>query len=87
MESKLNISEYKVTCTLGSLGDYETEWWDESDWASHREYCDRLEKEGRLGEEVEFTILIVHNPMLDIPNKRGLETYSFEILSLDKNNP
>lgn len=80
------MTEYKVTAILGSLGDYEAEWWDENDWAKHREYCKRLEEEGRLGEEVEFTILIAHNPMLDIPSKRGLETYSFEILSLDKNN-
>lgn len=52
-----NFKSFSFKVKLGTLGDMQTEWWTEQDWENWKVYCDQLEKEGKLGEEVEYNYL------------------------------
>jgi hypothetical protein len=76
-----NFTTYKGIHRLGSIGDFGAEYWTEEDWEKHRAYIKELEERGELGKEIEITIHVKHNPILDKffnPETRNPETAPLE---------
>lgn len=69
MEKFKKLNEYRIKTKLGSIGDFVTEYMTSEEkiafWNNHKKYCEQLEKEGKLGKEVEQILLVEHNPFFD----------------------
>jgi hypothetical protein len=80
--SDSELKTVKIKVKLGSLGDQQTEYWTEEDWANHRKYCKKLKEEGRLGKVVEITTHFMPNPLFD-DNPPVINKDSFRMIMLD----
>ena len=82
----IELREYTIKTTLGTLGDMETEYWDKKDWEEWGKKVEEMKKKGTYGKKVETTFNVMPNTPFEDPINNSILKESYKCVILDINN-